>query len=113
MTFTQEGHIVLARGHLRKLCSRLIFPNYKLISTPDLGGVAMHLKVNRKTGGTYTCSSHAIYGGKLAGGGGHSHGGEGAETITDMENCNPHPIKVSAGDTMVMTSEYNLKDHPL
>jgi hypothetical protein len=111
MTFTQDGHIVLARGHLRKFFRRSRFPEARLISTSDDGGVAMHLKVNRKQGGTYTCSSHAIYGGKLAAAGGHAHGG--AETITDMENCNPHPIKVAVGDTMVMTSEYNLKDHPL
>lgn len=94
MTFTQDGHIVLARGHLHD------------------GGVAMHLRVNRKEGGTYTCSSHAIYGGKLAAGaGGHGHGG--GDTIQNMENCNPHPIKVATGDSMVMTSEYNLAAHPL
>jgi hypothetical protein len=85
-----------------------------LISVTDDGGVAMHLKVNRKEGGAYTCSSHAVYGGKLAAGaasGGHGHGG--GDTIQNMENCNPHPIKVAAGDTMIMTSEYNLAAHPL
>jgi len=97
MTFTSNGHIVLARAHLHD------------------GGVAMHLKVNRKEGGTYTCTSKAIYSAALAtsgqGSGGHGHGG--AQTISNVENCNPHPIKVSVGDSMVMTSEYNLAAHPL
>jgi hypothetical protein len=49
------------------------------LHTIDDGGVAMHLKVNRKTGGTYQCSSKAIYGGKLAtGSAGHGH----ADTIS-------------------------------
>jgi len=90
MTFTESGYIVLARAHLHD------------------GGVAMHLKVNRKSGTPYTCSSKAVYGKHLSTG-----GAEAAETIVDVENCNPHPIKVSAGDTMTMISEYNLKLHPL
>jgi hypothetical protein len=93
MSFTEDGYIVLARGHLHD------------------GGVAMHLAVNRKVGGTYKCTSKAIYGGKLATGAASGHGH--ADTIADMQNCNPHPIKVSTGDTMVMTAEYNLAAHPL
>jgi len=93
MTFTEDGHVVLARGHLHD------------------GGVAMHLKINRKNGESYSCTSRAIYGGKLATGapGGSGH----ADTIANMENCNPHPIKVVSGDTMTMISEYNLALHPL
>ncbi|KAF2419789.1 hypothetical protein EJ08DRAFT_738818 [Tothia fuscella] len=87
MTFTESGYIVLARAHLHD------------------GGVAMHLKVNRKSGEAYSCTSKAVYGDKVAGA---EH-----DTITDVKNCNPHPIKVAAGDTMTMISEYNLKEHPL
>jgi hypothetical protein len=92
MSFTEDGSIILAKGHLHD------------------GGVAMHLKINRKTGGPFQCSSRATYGGNIASGnGGHGHG----ETISDMTNCNDKPVKVKAGDTMTMTSEYDLKAHPL
>jgi hypothetical protein len=67
------------------------------------------MKINRKSGGLFQCSSRATYGGSIAGGGGHGHG----ETISDMTNCNDKPVKVKAGDTMVMISEYDLKAHPL
>lgn len=91
MAFTEDGNIILAKGHLHD------------------GGVAMHMKITRKSGGVFSCSSRATYGGQIATGGGHGHG----ETISDMTNCNDKPVKISAGDSMVMTSEYDLKAHPL
>lgn len=39
-------------------------------------------------------------------------GGSGAKTISDMTDCNKSPWKIEAGDTMVMTAEYDMKNHP-
>jgi len=85
MPFTESGTIVLAKGHLHD------------------GGVAMYMRITGKN--AFNCVSKATYGGKL-------HGSS-AETISDMTDCNPGPVKVSVGDTMYMTAEYDIKAHPL
>jgi len=84
--FTESGHIILAKGHLHD------------------GGTNMFLKISGKT--NFQCVSKASYG--------LHKGNKGAETsgIVDMSDCNKEPVKITAGDTMVMTAEYDLRAHP-
>jgi len=83
MPFSEAGYIVTAKGHLHD------------------GGSAMFMKITGKN--KYDCVSRATYGGML-------HGTT-EKTISDMSDCNPKPWRIEAGDTMVMTAEYDLKSH--
>ncbi|KAF2431673.1 hypothetical protein EJ08DRAFT_659685 [Tothia fuscella] len=85
MKFTESGYIVLAKGHLHD------------------GGNAMYMTINGKN--KYTCVSKATYET-------HTGGGTGSPTISDMSDCNSKPWKIDAGDEMVMTAEYDMKNHP-
>lgn len=69
----------------------------------DDGGSAMFMKISGKN--SYSCVSKASYNGVVY--------GTTQKTISDMSDCNSKPWRVEAGDSMVMTAEYDLKSHPL
>ena len=75
----------------------------KANSYEDDGGSAMFLRINGKN--KYNCVSRAKYEGTMP--------GTNRKTISDMTDCNAKPWRVEAGDSMVMTAEYDLKSHPL
>jgi len=85
MPFAEAGYIVTAKGHLHD------------------GGSAMFMRISGKN--SYTCVSRATYGGTVH--------GTNQKTISDMSDCNSKPWRVEAGDSMVMTAEYDLKNHPV
>jgi len=87
ITVSQDGYIVNARGHLHD------------------GGVNMEVKLNDKV----VCDSKAEYGGP--GHEGKSPEGKAWSTLASTTACEK-PIKVSKGDQLAITANFNLEKYP-
>jgi hypothetical protein len=74
-----------------------------MLTEKDDGGEAMFMKITGKN--NYNCVSRATYGGIVH--------GTNQKTISDMNDCNPRPWKVEAGDVLHMTAQYDLAKHSL
>jgi hypothetical protein len=62
----------------------------------------MYMTISGKN--SHQCVSRASYENHI--------GGTGAATISDMSDCNSKPWRIDAGDSMVLTAEYDMKNHP-
>jgi hypothetical protein len=87
-TVPADGYIVNIRGHEHD------------------GGAGVHVSVN----GRNTCNSIPTYGGQKD----YEAKGEGQgwETISEMSFC-PQQVKLTKGDTITVTADYDIAKHPL
>ena len=90
ITISRDGYFLNFHGHMHD------------------GGDSMVAKINGKE----VCSSKALYGGP--GHEGKSASGEAWTMINTMEFCKPNqPIKVSKGDKLTLSGNFDLVKHPL
>jgi hypothetical protein len=90
ITISRDGYFLNWRGHMHD------------------GGDSMVAKINGKE----VCSSHALYGGP--GHEGVSPSGQAWTMINSMQFCTPNtPIKVSKGDKLTISGNFDLVTHPL